>query len=59
LIMLQGETSMMVYITMVMIEGTWEIVNAFDSEKKALEDAEELHTIEGFAQVKIHPMYVQ
>lgn len=50
---------MMVYITMVMIGGTWEIVNAFDSEKKALEDVEELHAIEGYGQVKIHPMYIQ
>ena len=50
---------MTAYITMVMIDGTWEIVNAFDSEKKALEDAEELHVIEGYEQVKIHPMYIQ
>ena len=50
---------MMVYITMAMIGGAWEIVNAFRSEEEALNDADELYTIEGFKQVKVHEIFVQ
>ena len=50
---------MMVYITMVMIGGAWEIVNAFRSEAEASNDAVELHTIEGFEYVKVHQIFVQ
>jgi len=50
---------MMVYITMVMVGDAWKIVNAFRSEAEALNDADELYTIEGFEQVKVHQIFVQ
>ena len=47
-----------VYITMVLMDGSWEIVDAFFFKEEADIDAEALMMIEGFNHVKVHTMHV-